>query len=638
MKKLIVFVILLTFGQTAFAQNPSYQQKLYYSCKVWGFVKYFHSKVSVCEINWDSVLVGNLPLIKNAVSSNDFNNVLYQMLQAAGPMAIATTALPDTIPAELKRNRNFGWINNAVFRNDVRVILDTIKNNFRPHPVCWVNYYGYGSWLKFQYDNPILNSDLSTSYPDEFTRLMGIFRYWNIINYFNPYNYILDTPWDSTLYNSVLSIANASNYTDFFMTFKKMTSNLDDAHTEGLTSRFLSAYVPKILLRYSQGNYIVVKSGYTQINKGDIIVSVNGKTTTQWEDSLRPYISAGNPSVFRRFMCRNLLRGASGSAIQIEYKDSLGNTNNITLYRYSIYYHNWFYEYYPNDTLASVKWKKWDCNVGYVHMGNLSTSDVNTMYNELKNTKAIIFDIRNYPNGTGWDIADLLYPNNTCYAKFTVPDVTYPGTFSWVFSDIGINGNSSYYTGKVVILCNQETQSHAEFTCMMLKAMPNTVIVGSQTAGADGNITGFKFSQNIRTGFTSLGAFYPDGTETQRIGIVPDSFVYITPEGIRHGRDEVLEKALEIAGCVTSIEDNEAAKSELSVYPNPTSGKITIDLGKTYKAVNVKVRNTFGQVVLTKSFEITNKLNFEIEGAKGVYFVEIWTSEGNVAQMKVVKQ
>jgi len=168
--------------------------------------------------------------------------------------------------------------------------------------------------------------------------------------------------------------------------------------------------------------------------------------------------------------------------------------------------------------------------------------------------------------------------------------------------------------------------------------MPNTVIVGSQTAGADGNITGFKFSQNIQTGFTSLGTFYPDGTETQRIGIVPDSFVYITAEGIRHGRDEVLEKALEIAGCVTSIEDNEATKSELSVYPNPTSGIITIDLGKTYKAVEVTIRNVLGQVVLTKSIKITNKLSFEIEGAKGIYFVELRTADGNVAQMKVVKQ
>jgi len=624
MKKLFVLIVLFAFGLTSFAQNPSYQQKLYYTCKVWGFVKYYHSEVSVCQHNWDRVLVSNLPLIKNAVTANNFNNVIYQMLQAAGTMAIATTSLPDTLPAELKRNRNFGWINDTIFRNDVKVILDTIKNNFRPHPNCWVNYYGYGSWLKFQYDNQILNSNLSTTYPDEFTRLMGIFRYWNIINYFNPYNYILDTPWDSTLINNILSIANASNYTDFFMTFKKMTSNLDDAHTEGLTSGFLSGYVPKILLRYSQGNYIVVKSGYPQINKGDIIVSVDSKTTAQWEDSLRPYISAGNPSVFRKFMCNYLLRGAIGSGIQIEYKDSMSNANTLSLYRYSMYNNNWFYGYYPNDTLASVKWKKWDCNIGYVHMGNLEKSDVTTMYYDLKNTKAIIFDIRNYPNGTWRDIADLLYPNKICYAKFTLPDVSYPGTYFWSYSYNGINANPSYYKGKVIILCNQETLSQAEYTCMMLKAMPNSVIIGSQTAGADGNITYFKLSQNIQTGFTSLGAFYPDGTETQRIGIVPDSFVYITAEGIRHGRDEVLEKALEIAVCV-SIDYKDVTKSELSVYPNPASNNITISFSHTELSnISISIYNSLG--IEIKRFDEKellgkNAINFSIESfPTGVYY------------------
>jgi C-terminal processing protease CtpA/Prc len=43
-----------------------------------------------------------------------------------------------------------------------------------------------------------------------------------------------------------------------------------------------------------------------------------------------------------------------------------------------------------------------------------------------------------------------------------------------------------------------------------------------------------------------LGVFYPDGRETQRVGIVPDMEVKPTIEGIRKGKDEVLEKALEV--------------------------------------------------------------------------------------------
>lgn len=43
---------------------------------------------------------------------------------------------------------------------------------------------------------------------------------------------------------------------------------------------------------------------------------------------------------------------------------------------------------------------------------------------------------------------------------------------------------------------------------------------------------------------SGLGVFYPDGSPTQRIGIVPDVVVSPTIEGIRSGRDEVLEAAL----------------------------------------------------------------------------------------------
>jgi C-terminal processing protease CtpA/Prc len=40
--------------------------------------------------------------------------------------------------------------------------------------------------------------------------------------------------------------------------------------------------------------------------------------------------------------------------------------------------------------------------------------------------------------------------------------------------------------------------------------------------------------------------YYPDGTETQRVGIIPDIYVTPTIKGIKEGRDELLEKAIEI--------------------------------------------------------------------------------------------
>ncbi|TSA28306.1 MAG: hypothetical protein D4R67_04160 [Bacteroidetes bacterium] len=127
-------------------------------------------------------------------------------------------------------------------------------------------------------------------------------------------------------------------------------------------------------------------------------------------------------------MCYYILRGDSGSQIQIEYQDSLGNTQTFTAERNYISSNSWLFSYYPNDTLATVKFRKWDCNVGYVNMGELMPSDVDSMYYNLINNSAIIFDIRNYPNGTAWAIADYLYPSRMNCTRLTHPDTRYPGT------------------------------------------------------------------------------------------------------------------------------------------------------------------------------------------------------------------
>ena len=96
MRKLLLILAISVICQNSFAQ-PTLQQKLYYTCKVWGFVKYYHSEVSICHVNWDSVLLHTLPLVRSASTSNEFNDALDTMLLAAGPMALSSTYFPDTL-------------------------------------------------------------------------------------------------------------------------------------------------------------------------------------------------------------------------------------------------------------------------------------------------------------------------------------------------------------------------------------------------------------------------------------------------------------------------------------------------------------------------------------------------------------
>ena len=122
-----------------------------------------------------------------------------------------------------------------------------------------------------------------------------------------------------------------------------------------------------------------------------------------------------------------------------------------------------------------------------------------------------------------------------------------PGEFN--FDDglkVGIKRGWSYKGQKVVVLVNELSQSQAEYTAMAFRAGDKTTVIGSTTAGADGNVSRIDLPGGMRTMISGIGVYYPDGTETQRVGIVPDIEVKPTIEGIKNGQDEVLEKAVEL--------------------------------------------------------------------------------------------
>lgn len=81
---------------------------------------------------------------------------------------------------------------------------------------------------------------------------------------------------------------------------------------------------------------------------------------------------------------------------------------------------------------------------------------------------------------------------------------------------------------------------------MAFGSHPRVTFVGSPTAGADGDIAWVPLPGGYRTAFSGLGVYYPDGRETQRVGIVPDVLVMPTVASIRQAQDEVLKRALEL--------------------------------------------------------------------------------------------
>jgi C-terminal processing protease CtpA/Prc len=126
------------------------------------------------------------------------------------------------------------------------------------------------------------------------------------------------------------------------------------------------------------------------------------------------------------------------------------------------------------------------------------------------------------------------------------------------------------------VLVDEVSQSQAEYTTMAFRAA-GAVVVGSTTAGADGNVSAIPLPGGLRSMISGIGVFYPDKKPTQRVGIVVDVKVEPTIEGIRAGRDEVLEEGLrQILGPNTpraEIEKLVRAARAGSLAPRPGPSK-----------------------------------------------------------------
>jgi C-terminal processing protease CtpA/Prc len=135
-------------------------------------------------------------------------------------------------------------------------------------------------------------------------------------------------------------------------------------------------------------------------------------------------------------------------------------------------------------------------------------------------------------------------PKTINYSTIALP--ANPGFFKWKFNPNKVGHISeSTYKGKVIILCDERTQSQGEYSCMVLQTIPGSVTIGTQTAGADGIKTYIPMGNGLTISYSGYGIYYPDKTQTQRVGIKIDISVKKTTMAIRDNKDEILERALQ---------------------------------------------------------------------------------------------
>lgn len=287
----------------------------------------------------------------------------------------------------------------------------------------------------------------------------------------------------------------------------------------------------------------------TGLNLGDVLTQLDDVPVARLIADLAPYYAASNDAARMRDITDSMTSGSCGETTVHVLRDN--QDVKLTVKRVTLGEDGRTARWHD---LPGQTFRLLSKDVAYLKLSSVKAADAKSYVESAAGTKGLIIDIRNYPsNFMVFALGSLLVQKDTPFVRFTFADISTPGAFHWG-DTISLTPGQPHYSGKVVILVDEVSLSQAEYTTMAFRAAPGAIVVGSTTAGADGNVSPFALPGGLRTMVSGLGVFYPDKKPTQRVGIIPDVVVKPTIAGIRAGRDEVLEEAIrQVLGDEISI-------------------------------------------------------------------------------------
>lgn len=332
---------------------------------------------------------------------------------------------------------------------------------------------------------------------------------------------------------------------------------LHDGHGWILDRQRIGGSLP-LFLDVVDSEMIVRMSDDPDVEPGETILAIDGQPASEWLDRQLALSSGGTGRFRAHVAARELtstvapvelwLRGADGtervatvepvvSATPALLQADLGNARA----------HGWL-----DDLGAS--------DVMYINAdGRRAVSDaaINDALSqaEAEGARALVVDMRGHPAAGGatydpYSLLQRLVPMSFETPDYGIPIIDPIGSPGWndtVYEGVLAPLAAPAYDGPVFLLLAPWAVSFAEDFSIMLRQADRVHVVGRRSAGTTGSITGLQLPAEFVFTFTGMHVQYRDGSPFHGIGILPDTEVQPTASGLAAGRDEVLEKAVEIA-------------------------------------------------------------------------------------------
>jgi hypothetical protein len=526
--------------------------------RVYTVARWFHPSDAALAADWDAIAIEAVPQVIAARGPEELAKVLSQTFtpivegfevanQPLGPVAASPS------PAERWR-----WLHSG-FTGSVNTGYFKRRNSYRSLGIgeFFDEQIATGLWVRFPTSATKNGDETPEMVPqqsfagkpegwtpagfDRTTRIAATIIAWGVFDQFYPYWDVVDVDWDERLDVQLHRAATAQDDSEFAAALRIMLNELQDGHARLVYNQSRRGLIPLIFERIEGRIVVAWAEESLGIEPGSMVSTIDGMAIDELLVDVMENRSSGSEHVRQRVALDRLIYGPLDTVAKVALTSPDGQARTIEIPRIPF---SWdaVPEMPRPDPVAEL-----ESGLLYVDLTRTTDDMLIAAADRLVEAKGIVFDLRGGPAGSPMILSHLT-DKVVLSARFEKQVYEFPDQVNPQYADSAwrIVPQSPQLTRNIVFLTNADAASYPESILGTVKGNGLGTIVGSPTAGANGNVSMVDVPGGYRLYFTGMKVINRDGSVHHNIGVLPDVAVEPTLEGIRQGRDEVLEAGLDV--------------------------------------------------------------------------------------------
>jgi hypothetical protein len=388
---------------------------------------------------------------------------------------------------------------------------------------------------------------------DRTTRLAGVVVSWSVFQHFYPYFEQIHVDWPGDLRRALTSAAVGPDEAAYVRTLRGLLAELHDGHAMVLNPKVNPPVRFAFTWDWIENQLVItsVEAGATHgMLPGDRVLTINGRPAADALAEIESLTSAATPQWLLLRSLAELSGGRPGGTATLAVQPHAGGPVRTVTVAYTAPFGSTLgiggfgspTEPRP-EKIAELR-----PGIFYVDLSRIDDDDFNGALDRLAAADGVVFDMRGYPFLLSAPVLGHLIDKPVTSPWFNIPIVTQPDRQGWGW-------RSEYFfqtpvaprfKGRFAFLIDGRVLSFAESLMGIVEDERLGALVGGPTAGTNGGMDPFGVAGGHTLRWTGMDIRKKDGSPHLGVGIQPTVPVSRTLAGVIAGRDELLEKGIEV--------------------------------------------------------------------------------------------